>query len=764
MTPFEVEQLVKEYLALSALAPEKVDIARLNKVKELLGEAGAEREVANKYRRKILTQVSVPRRGSAGAQILDILYRLDDGTFVLVEAKGWGSQLGRTNDRHVYRVGVAGGQVERTPLPLKRQIQQLDALWITDRFAEIEKTDPALANRLRDAVRDGQLHVLEVRTTLVVDGAGGTRLASEITDHTDRFREQARSGRRFTDEERRLARREALGAQQLEAAEDRVAEDRKAARQAETKANRAEGSVETAKKNLAKAQKPETKEKRTAIVAEKDELAKDLRAGARDAKETAKRSEQVRKLTEQQMRNDTSLRKAAEAEKRLNRPPSGVTGARATETTAVDRAVAGRMTEAREVAGAATDTAVVRRGGNEIAGRVAPQRAIFLVGRRGATVAVRTVRFLLTVVDFANPVFDLLFAVELVDLLVGWLRREQVEDQREWARISDFLFAPSAYVKSPYGIGYTTSIRDSVNSAVEDQLANVAYDRNFLAWLTKWNTDHTWRGFVYSQIDIGLHRQEEDEETPFHVKYYPEAAPAITFVDKPLANARTQTTLGLAGPQDPKNRSTGGGPAGYDPEHNISVQMSQVRVRFTHPAPTLTPFDFMIVKCRHLIAEVATFIAAYDDTIVAGMNLRDEIPGGLGKIYWLDGHPFPAPLNGPAIQFCLKSIYWVADNLSVHAHLQNDFARRERTDRFTIGFYRRQQILFELSRRRPMRKVADSLTSIARATTSTPGILEDLDYLRELAASIDDDLVRTFAACSRSPTSLEYNYQGRDAG
>ena len=171
----------------------------------------------------------------------------------------------------------------------------------------------------------------------------------------------------------------------------------------------------------------------------------------------------------------------------------------------------------------------------------------------------------------------------------------------------------------------------------------------------------------------------------------------------------------------------------------------------------------MIVKCRHLIAEVATFIAAYDDTIVAGMNIHDEIPGGLGKIYWLDGHPFPAPLNGPAIQFCLKSIYWVADNLSVHAHLQNDFARRERTDRFTIGFYRRQQILFELSRRRPMRKVADSLTSIARATTSTPGILEDLEYLRELAASIDDDLVRTFAACSRLPTSLGYNYQGRDA-
>jgi len=357
-----------------------------------------------------------------------------------------------------------------------------------------------------------------------------------------------------------------------------------------------------------------------------------------------------------------------------------------------------------------------------------------------------------------------LFAVELVDLLPAQPPDQQIEDQQEWARLSDFLFAPPAYVKSPYGIGYPTSIRDSVNSAVEDQLANAAYDRNFLFWLTKWNTDRTWRGFVYSQIDIGLHRQEEDGDGPFHVKYYRDTEPAITFVDKPLANARTPTQLGIAGPQDPKNRSTGGGPPGYDPEHNISVRMSQVRVRFTHPAPTVTPFDFMIVKCRHLIAELVTFIAAYDDTIVEGMNLRDEIPGGLGKIDWLDGHRFPAPLNGPNIQFCLKTIFWVADRLAGHGHLGNDLAPREKADRYTIGFYRRQQILFELSRSRPMRKVADLLTTVATATTSTPGIPDDLGYLRELAAGIDDDLARTFAACSRMPTSLEYNYRGREAG
>jgi hypothetical protein len=425
------------------------------------------------------------------------------------------------------------------------------------------------------------------------------------------------------------------------------------------------------------------------------------------------------------------------------------------------------MLEERALGGA-TGTAVLRRGGNELAVRAAPQRVIFLFGRSGARVAVRTFRFVLTVLDFANPAFDLLLAVDLVDLLVSWLRRDEIENQREWVRISEFLFGSTQSVRSAYGITYQTSIRDTIDSEVERQLANDSYDRNFLAWLTKWNTDRTWRGFVYSQVDIDMQRQEENNDERYGVKYYRDGPLTVSFVDNLMFNARTETPGAMAGPQDPRNRSTGGGPARYDPEHNISVQISSLKVRFTHPAPTLTPFDFMIVKCRHLLAEITTFVAAYDDSIVAGMEFRDEVPGSLDKkkINWLDGHQFPAPLNGPQVQFCLSSIFWVIDNLSLHAYQKNDFDRK-RNDPFNVGFWRRHKILYELSRarpeykgKRPMYEVALRLGSLATPTKSTPGIPDDLGYLRELATSIDGDLVRVYEACSKLPTSLEYNYEG----
>src|SRR5215203_5511466 len=184
-----VDDLLKQYAELSRLPPAKDTIAPLNKVKELLGEAGARAKLAETYGPGRIRYVDVPIRGTKGPPVLDILYELDSGELILVESKYGESLLGRTRDRRVYRVGVSQGQVVKTPLPLKRQVEQLDANWVKDRIAEIEKKDPELAGRLREAVKKDQLKILEVRTEVDETGA---RLTSDITEHTERVREQMR--------------------------------------------------------------------------------------------------------------------------------------------------------------------------------------------------------------------------------------------------------------------------------------------------------------------------------------------------------------------------------------------------------------------------------------------------------------------------------------------------------------------------------------------------------------------------------------------
>src|SRR5215207_20458 len=92
----KLDDLLKELEELSKQPPSKITRGRLQKVKELIGEVGAREEVARIYGSNRLTHVSVPRRGKEGALVLDLLFRLDDGQLVLVEAKYGVSQMGRT--------------------------------------------------------------------------------------------------------------------------------------------------------------------------------------------------------------------------------------------------------------------------------------------------------------------------------------------------------------------------------------------------------------------------------------------------------------------------------------------------------------------------------------------------------------------------------------------------------------------------------------------------------------------------------------------
>ncbi|MDQ3902798.1 MAG: hypothetical protein M3247_03965 [Thermoproteota archaeon] len=757
-----LDDLIKEYLDLSKLPGQKVDVGRFNKVKELLGEMGADLEVSRRYGQSGFKKLIVPRRGDKGAYIIDILYELEGGQLIWVESKFGSSQLGRTIDRHTFLVG-SGGKL--TPLPLQRQTEQLDAQWIKDRINEIKKKDPALAKRLEDAVNKEQLAVLEVRTTMAENAVGG-HLESNITDRSEQFRQQNKTGRRTTDQsrqtERRYARRESLADINLQKSKMKAQEARKAAEDAKKASDKANREVKKAEEELRKAQREKTKVKRQNILNDKKKIAEELQRDARNAEAATKKAEDAWKLNEYLKRQETMSRQTAE---RMSRE-AGAAAALEDRSLIVKSAQAdttlARMTEARGLTSPAVGESVV-----EGARKTVLRDAIYRFAQPGVRVVLKTIRFAFLVFEFVNPILDLLALVDLIDGLVNWLRRKEISDREEWSRIIQYLFGQDRRIVSPYGIAYHTSIRDITKSAIELQLANESYLQNFLFWLAKWNSDQKWKGFVYAQIDVELERQEEKVDRPDNIKYYFIEWPKVSLVDKPIPNIRYEKLLNLVGEADEHNRSTGG-PANppNSPEFYLPVEISQATVRFTNPQPILTPFDFLIVKCQHLVSEIITFLAKYDAGIYEGMDIRTEIIEGV-KQYWLEETRFKRPLNNLQIHFCLKSLLAVADLLDDHRIRESDFDKKDKYDRFTIGFYRRLEILRKLTSgqrlyngKRLLEEIAIQLQAIATPTVDTPDMTEYLEYLSGLATSLDDDLKRTFENCRKSPTSLEYNYLG----
>ena len=760
------EELVKEYWALSASGHDKSTSARLNKVRELLGEEGARLAALAKYGAAVRNPVVVPRRGLKGAPILDLLFELEDGGFVLVESKYGTSQLGRVQDRHVKLVSSSG---QTTPLRLKNQVEQLSPLWVKDRITEIAKHDAALAERLTAAVEKGELRILEIRTNLQADGT----LASEIADRTDDFKNW--KGRRHTDRERRLARREALAARAEPEAITKAKEARDAADKAKRKADKAQRQADTAKRNFEKdpGTREATKQKRQAAVAEKQKLAGELKAKALDAEAAAKRAEEVRDFRAALTDTERRAREAEEARKRLERvrataqveKSGAVAATRAAETARADTAVAGKMIENRGLGGTATTATGVLRDAAPKAGGIVktlPKRAALRLVS-GAKVIARVGGYAFRILNLANPVFDLFLAVDIIDAIVKWLRRDEIANANEWRRLSQFFFGSAKTIRSVYGVDYTTSIQLAVNGIVEAQLGDDTYAENYLFWLDKWLAG-TWRGFVYTQVEHGdLERQEANSDDEYAVKYYWGSGPRISFTDDPQPNTRREGSATHVGAQDQRNLSTLGRPLpASDPKYNIVVRISSVKVRITHPVPTLTPFDFIIVRCRALLAEVVTFISQYDADIFPGLSVADDVFGLDGqKIYWLEGHTFARPVDTARAHFCLKTLVYAVARLSEHAVRDKDF--KTRNNNFTEGYFRRLTILRELGGpqgryegRRMLHEIGLQLLRLVKESDDTA------TELSKVAFSIDDDLVRALKECQKTNAS-EYNYQGKAA-
>ena len=262
-----LDELLKEYQKWNSLPSSQVDIRKFNKIKELIGEAAATAEVSKKYGSSTLKYVSVPER-SEGTPILDLVFELDTGEMVLVEAKFGTSLLGRTNDRRVFLVDPGKLKPENLkPLPLQRQVEQLEVQWTKDRIAEIKKTEPELATKLENIKNQNKLHILEVRTKVEIAKGKPPELSSQINDHTEKFRNAAKTGRRSTEDplrelERGTARREALSDMYLKAAKAKATENAKVVADAKKKVEKAANNVGRAKKELQEAKKTRERERR----------------------------------------------------------------------------------------------------------------------------------------------------------------------------------------------------------------------------------------------------------------------------------------------------------------------------------------------------------------------------------------------------------------------------------------------------------------------------------------------------------------------
>lgn len=128
------------------------------KIKESIGEFGSRNYVERMYGREIKTEIDIPFRGSKGPQILDQVFELENGKFVVVESKYGSSRLSKTNQT-IFAVDENG---IANPLTKVRSIKQFSPQWFQDRIKEIRKKNHRLANKLDQAWQRGEIDALEV--------------------------------------------------------------------------------------------------------------------------------------------------------------------------------------------------------------------------------------------------------------------------------------------------------------------------------------------------------------------------------------------------------------------------------------------------------------------------------------------------------------------------------------------------------------------------------------------------------------------------
>jgi hypothetical protein len=795
------EELLRRYLEYDARA-DPAEQAAFNKIKEELGEQLADRAIAEKYGERAKAR-AVPRRGEKGAPMLDRLFELDperavyavEGELVVVESKFAQSELGRTNFTRRFLVEPSGSMV---PVPLKKQVTQLDADWMRARIREIAGHERAagvaesesLAGMLDRAAQEGRLRVLEIRSDVVVENGRIVGVTHQTIDHTADVAKDYRTGRRPPkDAEARFAAAESLDELYLKRATKQAKGDAETLKKVQRRLGTAQGRVadaDAALKNLAPGAKPSEKRRLEKRLADNQQRLTAVEQEAANARTAAQRSEELRQAHEETRDANQAKRKAEAFKKRqakktaeaVTRDARAVAGT-ATADRDVSRTLADGAKTARTERTAAKAAEVVKTGERIVTG-ARPLRAAARFALRGARgVLVTGGKFAFRVLEFANPVLDVLMLVDAIDWVVDWLQREEQEERAEWKRIAHALSAPAATVRlEPYGVPYTDGYGEAFGTLVEHTLAGEFGSGSFIDWLRKWDAEPGWHGFVYATATGAFERQQlHGGDYPIPVAYYITSPPptSVSLSDRPPPNwKRAQGGPGTVGDADDRNRRTPRrGPFGGPVAHEfVDVDISMVEFRYTFPDPVLTPFDFLLAKCHALNGEILAFLARYDSRIDKDMEVYSEILPGVRE-NWLKDFPFEYPLYGETIQWCLRGVDQATLLLETHGPRQGDERRPEPAQPYSAGYHRRLQILHRLKG-----SGTPKMWSFADIGGKLPEMLQDANakylvdakdkdaayltpkYLHDVAHEIHADVTRAFEACRASAASLHYNFEG----
>ncbi len=586
---------------------------------------------------------------------------------------------------------------------------------------------------------------------------------------------------------------------------------------ADSELKRAKGRLKTAQKNKLAADKragtwQSTKDKlATKVDAEKAEVAR-LETKTADARKQVQSVKDELKELRQRIRDVRADVRKFHAAARPSTPaaspaaeaafsPEGSNAARATETV-TDRSATrappdaphlDRATNARASTSKATDTVA-----EATRARLALEPGAARTIAHGAEVA--KVGKLARVLSLSKnigkiavglfvPLTKLEILLELALWLYDWDQRRRKADEREWARIYTFLFGSASPFADPFSITYLPAIGDSIWNEMNARLDNERHPQNLLHWVREWDRNPKWLGFVYVGVAGDLIRQEHvprvssARKAPYPIRYW---VSSLTYEFKRWSRESSREkkegatrelqpqhpenlfTLGEFG--DPFNREENKGPTPSAAVGDLrsdylyrDVEARRITLRVTSPTPILTPFDYLLFRCKDLMTEILFFISKYDEHFLVTAPFTRET---LFTINWYEGVKFPEPIDSDGAHFCLKKLFAMIQLLETHPPLQNESAE--------AGWERRRRIIAEIvppnRTRNPRTDLSTRLHWLAsdlNYATYRPDQDPDFAYLtNEYLSRLADEIKRSARRMyddmkdRNSPRSFEYRYMG----
>ncbi len=194
------------------------------------------------------------------------------------------------------------------------------------------------------------------------------------------------------------------------------------------------------------------------------------------------------------------------------------------------------------------------------------------------------------------------------------------------------------------------------------------------------------------------------------------------------------------------------------------VEARKLAIRVTSPTPILTPFDYLLFKCKDLMTEILLFISKYDEYFLVTAPFTRET---LFTSYVYQGVKFPKPIDDLGAHFCIGKLFDMIQLLESHTPLPQESAEN--------GWERRRRIIAQVvppnRTRDPRKDLSTRLHGLAgdlNYSTYRPDQDPDLAYLtNEYLSALADDIEKTARRMYNdmmkdrtSPRSFEYRYMG----